>query len=88
LTLSTALGYNNLVVKSCNSTVLVLRRSDVEVLLRNLASVYSYKKADSDSNNCNLYCLVLESCRVFSFLSNRSVLSGFFMRTNRPKALY
>jgi len=60
-------------------TILFSLRGDEKVLLRNLASVYSYKKADSNSGNCKLYCLLLGAVWLLSFC-DRSPSGGFFMR--------
>ena len=49
-----------------------------EVLLRDLASFYTYEEADFDTGNCSLYRYVLKGVKPFLF-SDRVVLRGLFL---------
>jgi len=50
---------------------------DEEVLLRNLASVHIQQKAYPDSGHRQLYCFVLKTPRIWSYLQPPA-LGGFF----------
>jgi hypothetical protein len=57
LTLGTALGYNDCIIRRIIGGD--LEKGNEEVILQFLASVYDYKEEDFDSRHCKLYRSVL-----------------------------
>lgn len=57
MTLGTALGYNDSIIRRIIGGD--LEKDNEEVILQFLASVYDYKEKNLDSRHCKLYCSVL-----------------------------